>query len=52
MYRADGELTEWPEGAYSTELFTDKLIEFIDDDRPDGQPFFAFAAYTSPHWPL
>jgi len=51
-YREDGELTEWPEGAYSTELYTDKLISFIDANRQDGQPFFAFAAFTSPHWPL
>lgn len=52
VYRADGEPTEWPAGAYSTELFTDKLIEFIDSNPDDGRPFFAFGAYTSPHWPL
>jgi arylsulfatase A-like enzyme len=28
------------------------LIEFIDSNKHDGKPFFAFAAYTSPHWPL
>ena len=38
--------------AYSTELYTDRLIRFIDSNKNDGQPFFAFAAYTSPHWPL
>jgi len=37
---------------YSTNLYTDTLIEFIDHDRGDGKPFFAYAAYTSPHWPL
>ena len=52
VYRADGEPTEWPEGAYSTELFTDTLIEFIDSNRDDGRPFFAFGAFTSPHFPL
>lgn len=51
-YRLDGELTGWPEGRYSTDLYTEKLIEFIDGNLEDGQPFFAFAAYTSPHWPL
>jgi len=50
-YRADGEITEWPQGRYSTDLFTDRLIGFIDSNR-DGKPFFAFAAFTSPHWPL
>ena len=50
-YREDGELVEYPEGRYSTELYTDRLIEFIDS-HDDDRPFFAFAAYTSPHWPL
>jgi arylsulfatase A-like enzyme len=52
VYREDGELVQWPEGRYSTELFTDRLIEFIDAGKDDGRPFFAFAAYTSPHWPM
>jgi arylsulfatase len=51
-YREDGIEVEWPEGSYSTELYTDHLIEYIDANKDDGHPFFAFAAYTSPHWPL
>ncbi len=51
-YWADGDFTEYPAGEYSTTVYTDRLIEFIDTGREDGQPFFAFAAYTSPHWPL
>ena len=51
-YRQDGEEVEYPNGRYSTELYTDRLIEFIDSNRRDDVPFFAFAAYTSPHWPL
>jgi len=52
QYREDGEAAEWPEGAYSTELYTDRLIGYIEAQRADGRPFFAYAAYTSPHWPL
>ncbi|MGH7446858.1 MAG: arylsulfatase, partial [Longimicrobiales bacterium] len=52
LYREDGEEVEYPAGTYTTELFTDRLIEFIDSQIGDGRPFFAFAAYTSPHWPL
>jgi arylsulfatase A-like enzyme len=52
IYRENGKEVSWPQGAYSTELYTDKLIEFIDADLADDKPFFAFAAYTSPHWPL
>ncbi len=51
-YRDNGETMDWPEGAYSTELYTDKMIEFIDADGNDDKPFFAFVAYTTPHWPL
>lgn len=51
-YREDEDLTFFPEGRYSTDLYTERLIEFIDANKNDGKPFFAFAAYTSPHWPL
>jgi arylsulfatase A-like enzyme len=52
LYRADGKPAQYPAGAYSSEFYTDRLIGFIDSNRGDGQPFFAYAAYTSPHWPL
>lgn len=53
-YREDGKLVDYPEGEYSTEVYTNKLIEFIKEgaEKNQPQPFFAFAAYTSPHWPL
>lgn len=51
-YTENGETTEWPEGAYSTELYTDKIISYVDEFRNDERPFFALATYTSPHWPL
>jgi len=47
----DGQELPRPAG-YSSDLYTDKLIEFMQADRGDGQPFFAYAAYTAPHWPL
>ena len=40
------------EGFYSTRTYTDRLIGYIDEFHGDGQPFFVYAAYTSPHWPL
>lgn len=51
-YTEDGDSTPWIDGNYSTDFYTDKLIEYIDSDKGDNKPFFAFAAYTSPHWPL
>ena len=41
-----------PEDYFSTEVFTDKIIEYIDAGRNDGRPFFAYLALTAPHWPL
>ena len=41
-----------PEDYFSTEVFADKIIEYIDADRNDGRPFFAYLALTAPHWPL
>jgi arylsulfatase A-like enzyme len=37
---------------YSTRDYTKKMIEYIEQDRADGKPFFAWLAYTAPHWPL
>jgi arylsulfatase len=37
---------------YSTDFYTKRLISYIDQNKADGKPFFAYAAYTSPHWPL
>jgi arylsulfatase A-like enzyme len=51
-YYENGAEVQWPEGAYSTDFYTDKLIEYIGSNAGDGKPFFAFASYTSPHWPL
>lgn len=53
-YRENGEEVNYPEGTYSTALYTDKLMEFIGEGIKEKQhkPFFAFATYTSPHWPL
>jgi len=51
QYRQDNQVVLFPEGRYSTDVFTEKIIGFIKTRQPD-KPFFALAAYTSPHWPL
>lgn len=53
MYRENGKPVEsLPNDFYSTAFYTDRMLEFIDDGRDDDKPFFAYLAYTSPHWPL
>jgi arylsulfatase len=52
-YLKDGEkLDALPTDFFSSEDFTDQLIEQIREGSTDGRPFFAYAAYTAPHWPL
>ena len=41
-----------PGSYYSTDFYTQQIIKYIDANKDDGKPFFAYAAYTSPHWPL
>lgn len=55
MYADEGRIlpaSQLPKNFYSTATFTDKLIGYIDANRGSGKPFFAYAAYTAPHWPL
>ena len=51
-YRDDGPMVEsLPEDFYSTIAYTDRMIDYIDANAEDGQPFFGYLAYTAPHWP-
>lgn len=51
-YTEDGDSANWREGDYSTDFYTDKIIGYIDSHKDDDKPFFAYVAYTAPHWPL
>ena len=51
-YWEGDEQVGWPDGGYSTEIYTDKLLEYLETDKDGAEPFFMIAAYTSPHWPL
>jgi arylsulfatase len=48
----DGSFAKYPKGQYSSDVYTDKMISFIKADHADKKPFFLYAAYTAPHWPL
>lgn len=39
---------------YSTDAFADKLIDYLDDRSKEEseKPFFAYLAFSAPHWPL
>lgn len=51
-YRENGQPVDLPESFFSTDFYTDKLIDYLKEGEGSGKPFFAYAAYTAPHWPL
>ena len=52
VYTEDGKyLSSLPSDFYATKTYTDKLIGFIDANRGDGKPFFAYVAHQAPHDP-
>ena len=54
-YTEDGQIvpvSALPDDFFSTDFYTDKLLEYLESGRASGQPFFAYAAYTAPHWPI
>jgi arylsulfatase len=52
-FRKDHDMVdELPGDFYSTRFFTRELIDYIEADRGDGKPFFAYLSYTAVHWPL
>lgn len=51
MLREDGRQASWPAGRYSSDYYTERMIEYLRA-APGDRPFFAYVAYTAPHWPL
>lgn len=51
-YYRNGKEVEPPQDFYSSKNYTDSLIQFIDRNKEDKKPFFAFLSYTAVHDPL
>ena len=51
QYREDDKVVTFPEGKFSTDIYTDKMMGYIKNAQKD-KPFFAYLTYTAPHWPL
>ncbi|RMG27390.1 MAG: arylsulfatase [Bacteroidetes bacterium] len=53
LYVEDGRyLDQLPPGFYSSDFYTSKIIQYIDESRQLEKPFFAMLSFTAPHWPL
>ena len=37
---------------YTTDAFTNKPLQWLDEKELEGKPFFLYLAYTAPHYPL
>ena len=51
-YTRNGKLVDLPKDFYSTTAYTDTLIRFIEKNKSDDKPFFAYLSYTAVHDPL
>lgn len=53
IYSRNGEVVETlPEDFYSSLNYTDYLLEWLERDKNQERPFFAYLSYTAPHDPL
>jgi len=51
-YTEDGKyVAELPKDFYATEYYVDKMMEYIESNRADGKPFFAYLSHVAPHAP-
>ncbi|MBL8552486.1 MAG: arylsulfatase [Hyphomonadaceae bacterium] len=50
-YRQNGAQVAQPD-RYVTDVYTDRMIGFIDANASDLAPFFAYLPYSAPHFPL
>lgn len=52
-YRENGKtLTALPADFYSSDYFATKLLGFLSESSGSKKPFFAYFAFSAPHWPL
>ena len=52
IYTEDDKFVGLPEDFYTSDGFTDRLIAYLDEQPTDGASFFAYLAFSAPHWPL
>ncbi|MEM8608303.1 MAG: arylsulfatase [Myxococcota bacterium] len=48
----DGENLTLPEGFYTPKYLVDRAIEFVDENRADGKPFFSYIPFLAVHFPV
>ncbi len=51
-YYENGSKVERLVGVFSDDLWTSKLLQYLNEAKAEDKPFFASVAYTTPHAPL
>jgi arylsulfatase len=53
-YRENGKDVTLPANFYSSDYFSDKMIQYLNEHAQQNsqKPFFAYLAFTAPHFPL
>lgn len=45
-------ISQLPPNFYSSDHFTSRLLEFLEEGAGEDRPFFAYLPFSAPHWPL
>ncbi|MEP1595315.1 MAG: sulfatase-like hydrolase/transferase, partial [Halieaceae bacterium] len=51
-YFEDGKPVDRPLGIYSDDLYTGKMLSYMEQSRKADKPFFAYLAFTTAHLPI
>ena len=51
-YYEDGLEATVPDDFFSSDFFTQRIQQYVDRDRADGRPFFAYLAFQAVHFPI
>lgn len=52
-YTRNGQVVaKLPDNFYSSDYFASNLVEQLETSKASGKPFFAYLAFSAPHWPL
>ncbi len=52
LYTEDDKFVGLPDDFYTSDGFTDKMIAYLNERPGPSKPFFAYLAFSAPHWPL
>ncbi|MEP3891929.1 MAG: arylsulfatase [Hellea sp.] len=51
-YTENGAPASYPVGTYSSDFLSNKMVDYMGAETAEDKPFFAYLAFTAPHWPL